>query len=105
MALPGMLSIDAPLADVDWTIGPTVAAFGLMSASEVLRALRRANSVAAVVLILASLIWARGGTLAIHLALSTALFALSIPRGRIKHRFGSGWTGLIGEHTSAQDSG
>ncbi len=95
MAAPSLFDYTGVAADVDHIVGPLIAAFGLMAASQILRALRWANICLALIL-LGSLIMSdrsAGGALAVALS-GFLVGAASFVRGRIKTSFGGGWSSL-----------
>lgn len=104
MSLPAVLEITGPLADLDWIVGPVIVAMGIIAAAEVARSLRWVNILSAIVLLGGGLLWgSQVSTTLIHAGLALALILLSVPRGRRRQSFGSGWGGLFHSPSSNRE--
>lgn len=95
MLAPSLLGYrDTFAAKLDWTVGPLVTAFAVVAMSGVLRAVRVVNLVLAMAVALAALEpVGRFATLA-HVATAVLIAVFSLPRGRIRHSYGGGWSSL-----------
>ena len=103
MTLPGVLEITGPLADLDWIVGPIIIAMAVIAAAEVARSLRWVNILNAMVLLAGGLLWGSQVSSLTHAGLAVALMILSVPRGRRRQSFGSGWRGLFHSPSSTRE--
>jgi hypothetical protein len=97
MASPSIMGFGRPLATSDWIVGPLIASFGLIAASEVTRAARWGNFVLAAWVVLSPVILGDLGNVAIaatHVVSGLFVGSLSLRRGRSRHSYSGGWRSL-----------
>lgn len=95
MAAPDVLGYAGLAADHDRIVGPVVATFACVAIWEVTRPLRWANLPIGLWLLLAPWVLEFPQIELINSTICGALVAaLSLVRGRLKHRFGGGWSAL-----------
>lgn len=96
MAAPGVLGYGAPAATSDRVLGPLVATFAGVAVCQSVRSARWANLPLGIWLVFAPWVLGYGPPAAVNGVLSgLVVSALSIPRGRVTHRFGGGWAGVL----------
>jgi hypothetical protein len=95
MAAPAVLGYTGPARTNDHVVGPLAATFACVAIWEATRPVRWANLVLGAWLVLAP--WWLGYdrvAAANSVTAGVALVTLSVVRGRLKHRFGGGWSAL-----------
>jgi hypothetical protein len=97
MFAPAVLGYGGEAATSDYVVGPLIASFGLIAAWEITRALRVCNLVLGAWLATSPLYLSHlsRASLLNAVVCGAAVFALSLVRGKSKHRFGGGWAGLL----------
>lgn len=95
MAAASVLGYEGAAATNDRIIGPVIASFGLIAATEVTRGVRFANLPLAVWLLIAPWILGFGTAATINSSFAGVLVALlSLVGGKVKHRYNGGWSAL-----------
>jgi hypothetical protein len=94
---PSLLGSGPTARTHDWIVGPLIASIACVAIWPVTRGLRRLNVVLGLWLVAAP--WLLGfsppAAIVNAMACGVAIAALSLHRGRLKHRFGGGWSSLF----------
>ena len=97
MAAPALLAYGGVAADHDRIVGPLVATFACVAIWEATRPVRWANLLLGLWVLAAPWVLDYPRHAAVNTLLAGLLIAaLSVPRGRLTHRFGGGWSALWG---------
>ena len=97
MCAPAVLDYRGLPADHDHIAGPLIATFALVAAFEITRSLRWCNVVIGAWLLIAPWLlgYSEGNTQWNSVATGAAIVAVSVVRGRRKHRYADGWRTLL----------
>lgn len=94
MAAPSVLDYGRPAATSDWIVGPIIATAGVVACWGATRAVRWVNVPLAAWLLVAPLPLNHPVHASVNsIACGILVMGLSLIRGRINHRFSSGWRG------------
>lgn len=104
MAAPDVLGYDDPARANDRIVGPVIVMLGVVAIWEVTRGLRWLALPLATWLLLAPWLLGYDALPAIQSSVAGLLTAgLALIRGRIKQRYGGGWTALLRDATEAAE--
>ena len=97
MAAPSLLGFEGTVAAINGrTAGPVIAACAIVAMAEVTRGVRWANCILGQWLLLAPLVLHYASWAATTSDVLTGMFVIlsSLPRGRVKEKYGGGWSRL-----------
>lgn len=101
MVAPAALAYGGLAADHDRVVGPLLATFGCIAIWEVMRPLRRANTLLGAWLLAAPWLLDFPTTAAWNsVAVGVLVVLLSLVRGRLTHSFAGGWRSLLPGRTA-----